>query len=488
MAQEQIKEILSALENPAVLGFLNRPAGGAGQGAMNSMGLFLVYDATGKLDIVNELRHERDTNSAEPVERTPLPVGDVTAEKVVSNGHASYDVQVGSYFIYTDTFAALEELVPRFAASHPPLSSFEQSPDIPSACRNGSQSSALDLFVLPSRFHAPATPSNPDFDIHAFTSSLHLDHIHAVCGRMSFDREVTRWHGVILGDTSQGSILDIFGDNRDSFATLPLAPSGSSFQCSVLNFAAFYNIFFNAITAALPSNKAAVVMGMTAFLSSTWGMPPDQAFGLFTGEFASIHPDPATDPGDTIYAITIHSPEKLLTILQHVYPGEQAAVKQDGDTTYLTVALPGSPVATSDPPAAPPAIYFALTPNMLVVSKQRDRVRDAVARLHSSPDSAAADLLSHNPDFLRARATLPPKLDGLSYANFASYNWQKVFADIEKSINEQVQAAAKREKVAPQPMDWVQGFDPSVISHYLHFSVGGAWKDSSGIYFDSYIQ
>lgn len=484
MAQMLANEVLSALENPAVVGFLNRPAGGLASGKSNPIGFFFVFDATGKQNIVNLLRHRQEMSGA-PAIRTPLPVGDVTAEKVESNGNVSYDAQVGNYFISTDTFAALMELVPRFSSSQPPATSFDKAPDVPSACRNDGQPSIADLFVLPSRLHMASAPPSPDFDIHAFATSLHLDRIHAVCGRMSFGEQVTRWHGVILGDTSQGSVLDIFGDNQDSFATLALAPSVSSFQSSVLNFAAFYNSVFNAVTAALPANRSAIVMAMTTFLSSSWGMPPDQALGLFTGEVTSIRPDPVVNPSDTLYALTIRNPEKLLPILQHAFPGERASAKQLGDTAYITVALGAPSASTPDPPA----LYMALTPTMLLASHQRERLNEALARLHPASGSAPADVISRNPDFLKARAVLPAKLDSLSYTNFARYNWQKLFADLEKNINEQAQAAAKAANKQPPPsFDWIQGFDASVISRYLHFSVGGAWKDSSGIYFDSYIQ
>ncbi|HEV2289637.1 MAG TPA: hypothetical protein VGR81_11850 [Candidatus Acidoferrales bacterium] len=484
MTQMLANEILSALENPAVIGFLNRPAGGRVAGASSPVGFFFIFDATGKQDVVNLLRHMHEMNGS-PASRTPLPVGDVTAEKVESNGNVSYDAQVGNYFISTDTFAALMELVPRFSNSRPPAISFEQASDIPSACRNDGQSSLMELFVLPSRLHVPGAPSSPDFDIHAFATSLHLDRIHAVCGRMSFGQQVTRWHGVILGDTSRGSVLDIFGDNRDSFATMALAPSVSSFQSSVLNFAAFYNTFFTAVTAALPANRSAIVMAMTSLLSSSWGMPPDQALGLFTGEVTSIRPDPVANPSDTLYALTIRNPEKLLPVLQHAFPGEQASTKQLGDTTYITVALGSSSTSAPDPPA----LYMALTPTMLLASHQRVRLNDALARLHPASGSAPVDVISRNPDFLRARAALPAKLDSLSYTNFARYNWQKMFADLQKDIDEQAQAAAKAANKQPPPsFDWIQGFNANVISRYLHFSVGGAWKDPSGIYFDSYIQ
>ncbi len=485
LTPEQTAEILSALENPAVIGSLSAPDDEAGQNH-NPIHYFLIYDATGKQDLVDKLRHQRDANTIARPQVSSFAIGSVTVEKRVSGANTVYEAQAGPYFVHTDSQQAMEELLPRFGAGRAPATSLAQSPDFPGACRGFSQSSILNVLVLPARFHMPAVAQNPGFDFHAFSSSLHLDGIRAGCFSISFEKETTRTRGVVLGDTSQG-ILNIAGNSRDSFATLPLASANSTFQVSVVDYAALYNSLFTAVSAGMPSDKAPFLAAGVAFLSSTWGMPPDQFFALFTGEAAVIYPDTAADPTQSFYAFAIHDPEKVLHVLQHGVPGEKASTSQEGDVTYLTVTVSiGAAAATS---AAPPAVYFALTPNLLLASKEQEAVRQAVARVHAVAGAAPTNALSVDPDFQKARASLPAKLDGLSYGNYAHYNWQKLFSEAEKSFNAQMQGAARNANRPVPPLAQIfRGIDPTLFSRYLHVSIGGSWKDPTGIYFDSYIQ
>ncbi|MFZ0638056.1 MAG: hypothetical protein WA020_03665 [Candidatus Acidiferrales bacterium] len=484
LTPEQSAEILSALENPAVIGSLNGPDDAAGQNH-NPVHFFLIYDATGKQDLVDKLRRKRDADATQPAQVSSFAIGSITVEKRVSSANTVYEAQAGSYFIHTDSRRAMEELLPRFGGGRAPATSLGQSPDFPEACRGFSQSSILNVLVLPARFHLPAAAQSSGFDFRAFSSSLHLDGIRAGCFSVSFEKETTRTRGVVLGDTSQG-ILNVAGNNRDSFGTLPLASANSSFQVTVTDYAALYNSLFTAASAALPSDKAPFLAAGVAFLSSTWGMPPDQFFALFTGEAAVIYPDTAADPLQSFYAFAIRDPEKVLHVLQHGVPGEKASTSQEGDVTYLTVTVSiGAAAATS----AAPSVYFALTPNMLLASKEQEAVRQAVVRVHAAAGAVPSDPLSADPDFQKARALLPAKLDGLSYGNYAHYNWQKLFSETEKNLNTKMQGAARNSKrPVPTLAQIFQGLDPAVLSRYLHVSIGGSWKDPTGIYFDSYIQ
>ncbi|MGB6483482.1 MAG: hypothetical protein WBE86_08355 [Candidatus Acidiferrales bacterium] len=486
LTPEQTAEIFSALENPAVAGFLNSPGDSAEQNHF-PVSFFFIYDATGKQEIVDKLRRQRDANATEPPQVSTASIAGVTVEKRISKSSTSYEAQAGHYYIFAGSQHAMEELLPRFGAGQAPAVSFTKSPDFPAACQGLAQSSILNALVLPAQFHMPSTPSNSGFDFHAFSSSLHLDGIRAGCFSVSFGKETTRTRGVVLGDTSQGSILNVAGNNRDSFATLSLASSNSSFQGSVIDYAALYNSLFTAVSAGLPSDRAPFMAAAVAFLSSTWGMPPDQFFALFTGETAVIHPDNASDPVQSFYAFTIHDPEKVLHVLQHAMPGEQTSTNQEGDVTYLTVTISAGALGTKS--AAPSTIDFALTPDMLLASKEQEVLRHAVARIHAAAGSAQSDALTADPEFQKARALLPAKLDGLSYTNYAHYNWQKLFSEAEKNLNDQMQRAARNANRPVPPLAQIfQGIDPAVLSRYLHVSAGGAWKDSTGIYFDSYIQ
>ena len=478
MNPEQSAEFFSVLENPAIIGFTNTTE--------KNGGYFLIYDATGKQDLVDMLRRQRDAKTP-PLSRSSLPVGDVTVEKRQFENSATYEAQAGAYLINTNSLATMEELLPRFEARRAPMAAFSEGADFPSECRELLRPGILSVLVLPAKMHPPAAAAKPGFDFQAFSSYLHLDRIRAGCMSVSVEKQMTRTRGLVLGDMSQGSILNLLGDNRDTFATMALASSNSSFQGSVIDFPGFYNALFGAVYAGMPGNKAPFLAAGVAFLTSTWGMPPDQFFALFTGETAVIHPDNAVNPADSVFACTIREPQQVLHVLQHALPGEHSSIQQAGDVTYLTVTFPQTTGATSA--VEPSAIYLATTPNMLLGSKDEDVLHRAVARVHSAAGQGPSDVLAADPDFRKARASLPAKLASLTYYDYARFNWQKFFEDAEKNINDQAHARARLDrKPPPPPVHILQGFNAAMFSSYLHVSISGAWKDSNGIYFDSYIQ
>jgi len=48
--------------------------------------------------------------------------------------------------------------------------------------------------------------------------------------------------------------------------------------------------------------------------------------------------------------------------------------------------------------------------------------------------------------------------------------------------------AAKGSTTPPPSFDWLQAVKPEVLTRHVHNGISGWWKDSHGIYFDSYIQ
>ena len=486
--REQSDEIFSLLENEAAVGFISH-AGVAAAGTSKSASSFLICDVTGKQDVLDKFNAQREKNSASTFARTSVPVGNFTAYKILDGKSTSYEAQAGRYFVRTDTLAAMEEILPRITAAHPPAARFEEAAAVPSACRSTAAGSLLNFLALPAKFNLAAIPPSPAFNFPAFIKALHLDQVHTVCGNVTFESRATRMHGALLGDTSAGSILNIIGDGRSSFSTLALAPSGASYECSVLDFLAMYKTLLAGFTAALPPDKQGFIAGIDSLVSTFWGMPPADALGLFTGEFATIRVDPAADPTHAIYAFTIQHPHKVATLLQHLIPGAPATQNQDGDTTYVTITFPQHAQAAQTRSAEPSRIFFAVTPSMVIAAKHQDLVRDAVARLRVPPGSAQSNSLANDPGFKNARAAMPSKLTGLAYADLTVFNWTSLLNNFQKQINNQAQAAARKAgKPAPPPVDLLQGFDPKTISKYLHTSSSSAWKNSIGIYFESAIQ
>ncbi|HKW87427.1 MAG TPA: hypothetical protein VJN21_01585 [Candidatus Acidoferrales bacterium] len=480
--QEDADNIVSLLENPAIFGVLNHPGGGLGA-ATNSASTFLIYDVTGKQDVFDKVRARMASENRTPPENIPLVIDRISVTKVVSGENVSYEAHAGNYFVSTETLPAMAEILPRLTGANPPP---VQMAAVPSACRNMPGNALLDYLALPGKLNVSQSLSNPNFNFPAFLKAMHVDQLGAVCGSVKFDSSATRMQTIVLGDTSAGSILSLLGDNRRDFATMALAPPGAAYQCSVLDFASLYSALKAGFTAGLPQDRAGLVAGMDSLLAMSWGIAPADALKLFTGEMAAIRVNPAVDPSRTVYALTIQQPDKVLGLFRKIFTN--ADEKQEGDTTYLTLTLPAGMVPgaqTAD--AESNSFSVAVTPTMLIAAKGKELAHQAVARYRAPANPSAA--FSSDVGFQRVRPSLPVRLDSIGYSDLAHFNWEKVASNIQKQINASAQAAAKNSgKPAPPPVDILSGFDWQAISRYLHFSLSGGWKDSTGIYFDSFIQ
>lgn len=485
--QQDADDIVSLLENPAIFGLLNGPAGGLGA-ATNSASTFLIFDVTGKQTLFDKVRARMTSESQAPPQKIPLVIDRVSVTKVVSGESVSYEAHPGNYFVSTETLPAMAEILPRLTGANPPA---VQMAAVPAACRNMPGNSLLDYLALPSRLNVSQSLSNPNFNFSAFLKAVHVDRLQAICGNLKFESSSTRMQAVVLGDTSAGSILNLVGDNRESFATMALAPSGAAYQCSVLDFASLYAALKAGFTAALPQDRAGLVAGLDSLLAMSWGIAPSDALQLFTGEMAVIRMNPAVDPSRTIYALTIQQPDRVLGLIRKIFANANPDEKQEGDTTYLTLNMsagmvPGAQASAADP-SEPNSFTVAISPKMMIVAKGKDLAHEAVSRYRASANPSSS--FSGDAGFLKVRPSLPGKLDSLSYTDLAHFNWEKVASDYQKQINAQAQAAAKSSgKPAPPPVDLLSGFDWQAISRYLHFALSGGWKDSTGIYFDSFIQ
>jgi hypothetical protein len=241
----------------------------------------------------------------------------------------------------------------------------------------------------------------------------------------------------------------------------------------------------------LPPERAGLVAGMDSLLAMSWGIAPAEALRLFTGEMAVIRVNPAADPSQMVYALSIQQPDKVLGLLRKIFAKASPEEKREGDTTYFTLALPTpmAPAGAKSPETAaePNSYTLAVSPNLLIVAKGHDLARDAVSRSRAA--SVAYANFSNDASFQKVRHSLPGKLDSLSYTDLAHFNWKKIAGDYQKQINEQAQAAARNSgKPAPPAVDFLGSFDWQAISRYLHFALSGGWKDATGVYFDSYIQ
>jgi len=97
-------EILSLLENPLLIGYvgpleLPAPSGAPAAKSPAENRLFVIYDASGKSELLLKMKNRWLAEMKEPPAISTYAFGPVTVEKYVEKNQTFYRAQVGSYFV-----------------------------------------------------------------------------------------------------------------------------------------------------------------------------------------------------------------------------------------------------------------------------------------------------------------------------------------------------------------------------------------------------
>lgn len=481
-----LPELLSLLDNPVVFGIIENPKASKSSpaaGATPPVGFFLVYDATGKMSLVEKWKSSNPTqNSVAPVV-THYDFSGTSVEVRTTEKNVSYAAQAGNYYLTSDQKPAIEELITRFRSADRPVASVEQLPGYEEARKFVGPDAALEFFArVPdlSRW----TPADAKNTAGAeLAKNLHLERVHVAEGGVSFAGEAVHFRGAILGDTSPGGPFDLAAPSTVAFQTQPIASEGPAFTLSRMNLAATYAFLRAALTASLPPQQTANLTAFESAAQSFLGMPVASALALFSGEVASvsIYSDDGTP--QRLFAATIQQPEAVLRVLRAVVGPMIVSDDYSGSTTFLDLSYPYRDPKTGM--RRRKFYYVAVMPQLMLAAPRKAMLRQAVAQLGTRTGVAPATGIFASAEYRQIRSHLPEKLSGLSGADITQVPWDKLLANLE----DQADQAARQSKGSPPPdLSWLKLLKPQVISRHLHWALSGWWKDSSGVYFDSYLQ
>jgi len=206
---------------------------------------------------------------------------------------------------------------------------------------------------------------------------------------------------------------------------------------------------------------------------------PD-ALKLFTGEFASTSFYTEDGTSEQVFAATIQKPDAVLRVLRALIGTMIVGEDSSGSTTYLDVAYPYTDPGTHQ--RRRKFYYVAVTQQMILAAPRKAMLREAMQRLNPQTADPPAGVFA-NPEYAQLRARLPEKLSGLGGADLTQIPWEKLL----QSLASQAAAQSANQSNGQKPPD-LSSLKLDTISHYLHISVSGWWKDANGVYFDSYIQ
>lgn len=479
-----LPEIISLLDNPMAAGLVLTSAL---PGAKNTdsdapspaIGFFFLYDTTGKTALIDLLR-----TNPKLKEKEARPVLDYDFEGVKVEGRSSgttvsYTARVGHFFIMADQEQVIEELIRRFRGPAKPATSMTQVPGFKEVRPYIGSDAAIELFAYNPGVEKLIPPGQVDKVGAVLIDALHLGKIHVLGVGISFAQEATRFRGAVLGDTTPVGLFDAAGESTATLVTEPYVDRGPFFSISKFDLSALYHLIrtgFGAVAAQKGANIAAV----EAMAKNYLGMSIDEALQLFTGEIGSR--TSVSDDGEwqKSFAIAIRKQPEVLRLLRTAVGSYISDEKTEGDITFLEFSAPSKNAAGGT--SNRPLYYVAVTPQMIYASPQKAALRETLARVKSGPaGNAFAEGLPIK-DWKELRARLPEKLSGIGGADLSKLSWEKYI----QRYQLQVMEATKDSDSAAS--DYFNLLKPEVFFRHLHAAISGWWKDSNGVYFDSYIQ
>lgn len=486
-----LPDIVSLMDNPAIFGLIpsaepretraGESASPLAKGRPQHGG-FLVYDATGKHELIEKLRSQRQEQDNLTVQVTHFKFGGIEIEERTDAKSVSYTAFAGHYFLMSDRKQTIEELISRFGDNGESKTPVARIPHYDEVHKFVGADDAVESFArVPDLNEWQSGDAKTQAAVNT-AKNMHVDRIRAGGAGLSFHTDATEFRGEVLGDTSPGGLFDLIGESNVAFQTQPVLGMGMEFNVFRFNLAATYQLARGAIIANATQQQAAGLLVFEAMAPRFIGMPLPDALALFTGEFASVTSFANDGKPEQLYAISIQRPEDVLKLLRTIAAPMILGADSSNGVTYLDLAYP-----YKDPKSGAQlkkSYYLAVTPTLLLATPSKGVLHQAVSNVSSNSTSAVVGIFA-KPEFLQMRSLLPAQISGLGGADIAAFPWDKIASNAQ----DQIQQAAKRSPSAQPPdLTWLKVTQTGVISRHLHMSVSGSWKDSNGVYFDSYVQ
>ena len=487
-SREEFAQYASLLDNPFVLGYLPRPDSAApGKPAKSDStklapawnGLFLVYDRSGKEELLAKSVLRLRAADAQIPKLTPLTVAGVSALKIERKSGVNYWAETGKFAASASELPVFEEILNRLAGKDD-SSSLAQSAGYQEA-KPLLAAGLLEFFLRVPQIKelAGATDASAP-QVRAVFNALKLDSIHVLAGHLSLEGSKTRLQGAVLGDTAPGSLFDIWPEGQTNPASLSfLTPDTVSLNDTEINFLGIYETLKRALSQA-GADSAKSLAPIETMIQTRLGMPLADALALTTGEIASIQSSPTLDDTKQIYLFGIRNKPEALKLLRTIFSDQITSERNEGSATYLKISLHGG--QSSAGLAQWSFYYLAMTPDFLLGASKSDTLRVALAQQASNTPASIPQ------NFLIARKQFPEKLNGFSYYDMQKLDWpalkERWIAEANKSSKTET---LNNSQVFPKQAAWLDSFNPAVFSRHLHSVIGASWKDAKGVHFDEWL-
>lgn len=489
---QEFAEYSTLLDNSFVVGYLSEPKAhrsaashGASAATDSWNGVYFIYDRSGKEDLLAKALLRIRAQEKEIPKVSQLVVAGIPALKMETKSGTSYWAETGKFAVSAKEHSVFEEILSRAAGKTAPTVSLEQNSYYQEA-RSLLGSGAIEVFLRVADLRDIIDTSNPNGEkTAAVLDAVKLNSFHSLAFRLSLEGARTRVQGALLGDTSAGTLFDIFSEGQQTPQSFGYLSSNTIYyQETQLNPLGLYDIVKRVMVSFLPPNQPGGPDMLEAIATQRIGMPLHDALALPTGEVGTLQTSTALDPAKQIYFIGIQKKPETLKLLRSILGERIASERNEGAATYLKISLQADQTAAGV--AQWRFYHLAVTPNIILGGAQSESLR---AMLASQQLPAPAASFTAAPAFLAARAQFPQKLSGFSYFDFQKLDWpavkEKWLVQLKTSASNQ---PANAKTPAPQdPPVWLIRLNPQIFSRHLHTATSASWKDAKGVHFDEWL-
>jgi len=285
LTREELAQYISLLDNAFVVGAIREPeavaakrssAGAASKDVPAWNGTFFIYDRSGKEELLSKAVLRARSQDADIPKLTNISVAGVSALRIENKNGVNYWAEFGRNAVGAQDLSVFEQII-QLLNGKPAGTTLAHSPAYEEAkpLLNGG---VLEFFVaIPNLKNIAAESSSKAVpSIKPLLDAIKLDSLHSLAGHVVLDGPKTHLEGAILGDTTPGSLFDIWADGLANPASLPyVSPDTIYYSESQFNLPGIYQTIKHAFQQG-PQNSAQFFTAMESMAQTRIGMPlPD---------------------------------------------------------------------------------------------------------------------------------------------------------------------------------------------------------------------
>jgi len=523
LTRDEISEFTTLLENPMTLGFVMDPKPASAKPAANSTlakpenahkwnGFFFIYDRTGNEALLAKALLRFRSGSKEPPKMTAFAISGLPALKVEYKTETDYWLESGKYVISSGEPSVIEQVIRGLKIPTPPSKSQLISQNDMDAVRDALRKAnpanvpasnflggvaaykeaspalnngAVEIFVniADAIKLAGDTPGPQGIRPSMVLDSMRMGAVHSFTGRVLLDGAKTRFQVGLLGDTTAGSIYDIWDAGQTKPASIAyISPATASYREAQFNLNGLYALALRVITPFIPKGQAEPANMMEAAAQLKLGMSTSEALNAFTGEFGSLDSGSTFEFGKGIYFIGVRNRDVALKLLRRAFLDNITADEDEAGVTCFTLDM--NRPAAGQSANARSKFYLAVTKDIILLSAHRESLKAPLAQNASAaaPAQLAPFFASHNDGHA--------SINGLSFTDWQKFDWNslKDLPSRNKTAGTSTLLGFAPDKSDPaKSKSWLDEIDPKVFTKHLHLGLGYSWKDANGLHFDGWI-